>query len=144
MTTMPEIWEGVNSHHFLTAPAAICAYCEREYPRDASAPTNLFCAGCRQSHHADAEADGRRLREKIASLEKTHATEVEILKTRIIKLERFIDKVMDKLYQIDPVAYVRYASVYRQFEDVNEFIQEIQSLSRRAARDPLQRRLFKD
>lgn len=99
MTTMPEIWEGVNSHHFLTAPAAICAYCEREYPRDASAPTNLFCAGCRQSHHADAEADGRRLREKIASLEKTHATEVEILKTRIIKLERFIDKVMDKLYR---------------------------------------------
>jgi transcriptional repressor NrdR len=42
------------------------------------------------------------------------------------------------------VAYIRYASVYRQFEDVNEFIQEIQSLSRRAARDPFQRRLFKD
>jgi transcriptional repressor NrdR len=53
-------------------------------------------------------------------------------------------KVMDKLHQIDPVAYVRYVSVYRQFEDVNEFIQEIQSLSRRAARDPMQRRLFKD
>jgi transcriptional regulator NrdR family protein len=34
--------------------------------------------------------------------------------------------------------------VYRQFEDVNEFIQEIQALSRRAARDHLQRRLFKD
>jgi transcriptional repressor NrdR len=27
-------------------------------------------------------------------------------------------KVMDKLHQIDPVAYVRYVSVYRQFEDV--------------------------
>jgi transcriptional repressor NrdR len=53
-------------------------------------------------------------------------------------------KVMDKLYQIDPVAYVRYVSVYRQFENVNEFIQEIQSLSRRAARDPFQRKLFKD
>ena len=53
-------------------------------------------------------------------------------------------KVMDKLHEIDPVAYVRYASVYRQFEDVHEFIHEIQSLSRRAARDPMQRRLFKD
>jgi transcriptional repressor NrdR len=53
-------------------------------------------------------------------------------------------KVMDKLHQIDPVAYVRYVSVYRQFEDVDQFIQEIQSLSRRAARDPMQRRLFKD
>ncbi len=53
-------------------------------------------------------------------------------------------KVMDKLHQIDPVAYVRYVSVYRQFEDVGEFIREIQSLERRAARDPMQRRLFKD
>jgi transcriptional repressor NrdR len=53
-------------------------------------------------------------------------------------------KVMDKLYQIDPVAYVRYVSVYRQFENVNEFIQEIQALTHRAAADPLQKRLFQD
>ena len=53
-------------------------------------------------------------------------------------------KVMDKLHEIDPVAYVRYVSVYRQFENVNEFIAEIQSLSRRAARDTFQRRLFKE
>lgn len=53
-------------------------------------------------------------------------------------------KVMDKLHSIDPVAYVRYVSVYRQFDNVGEFIHEIQALERRAARDPLQRRLFKD
>jgi len=53
-------------------------------------------------------------------------------------------KVMEKLHQIDPVAYVRYVSVYRQFEDVGEFIREIQALELRAARDPMQRRLFKD
>jgi transcriptional repressor NrdR len=55
-------------------------------------------------------------------------------------------KVMDKLHDIDPVAYVRYVSVYRQFEDVGEFIREIQALERRSARDrdPMQRRLFKD
>lgn len=53
-------------------------------------------------------------------------------------------KVMDKLHQIDPVAYVRYVSIYRQFENVNEFIAEIQTLSRRAARDTFQRRLFKE
>lgn len=53
-------------------------------------------------------------------------------------------KVMDKLHQVDPVAYVRYVSVYRQFEDVGEFIREIQSLENRAARDPMQRRLFKE
>jgi len=53
-------------------------------------------------------------------------------------------KVMDKLHEIDPVAYVRYVSVYRQFENVSEFIAEIQSLSKRAARDTFQRRLFKE
>jgi transcriptional repressor NrdR len=53
-------------------------------------------------------------------------------------------KVMDKLHSIDPVAYVRYVSVYRQFDNVGEFINEIQALERRAARDPLQRKLFKE
>ncbi|MEM9080944.1 MAG: transcriptional regulator NrdR [Verrucomicrobiota bacterium] len=50
-------------------------------------------------------------------------------------------KVMDKLHHIDPVAYVRYVSVYREFEDVGEFIAEIQNLSKRATRDPFQRKL---
>ena len=78
----------------------------------------------------------RAVEEILAELHKDHVSEVP---SAIIGT-----KVMDKLHQIDPVAYVRSASVYRQFEDVNEFIQEIQSLSRRAARDHLQRRLFKD
>ena len=34
--------------------------------------------------------------------------------------------VMSKLKHIDQIAFVRYASVYRQFEDVGEFIDEIQ------------------
>ena len=78
----------------------------------------------------------RAVEEILSELHKDHLSEVP---SSVIGV-----KVMDKLHQIDPVAYVRYASVYRQFEDVNEFIQEIQSLSRRAARDPFQRRLFKD
>ena len=53
-------------------------------------------------------------------------------------------KVMDKLHGIDPVAYVRYVSVYRQFEDVSEFIREIQTLEKRSYRDPMQRSLFKE
>lgn len=52
-------------------------------------------------------------------------------------------KVMDKLHSIDPVAYVRYVSVYRQFDDVGEFIREIQALERRSRQDPMQRKLFK-
>jgi transcriptional repressor NrdR len=37
-------------------------------------------------------------------------------------------KVVDRLRRLDPVAYVRFASVYRRFEDVGAFVQEVQSL----------------
>ena len=36
--------------------------------------------------------------------------------------------VMDKLIQLDQVSYVRFASVYKEFDDVQTFIREIQSL----------------
>jgi transcriptional repressor NrdR len=36
--------------------------------------------------------------------------------------------VMEKLRQIDQVAYIRFASVYRQFKDVKEFIKEIKNI----------------
>lgn len=38
--------------------------------------------------------------------------------------------VMQQLINIDQVAYVRFASVYRQFADVNNFMQEIQNLAK--------------
>ena len=37
-------------------------------------------------------------------------------------------KVMDKLEQLDEVAYVRFASVYRRFRDVNQFLSEVEGL----------------
>lgn len=36
--------------------------------------------------------------------------------------------VMKRLYDLDEVAYVRFASVYRQFKDVNQFMKEIKHL----------------
>ena len=51
-------------------------------------------------------------------------------------------KVMRRLEAVDHVAYVRYASVYRQFEDVGEFISEIKSLGDRQPADPAQQELF--
>lgn len=35
---------------------------------------------------------------------------------------------MDKLAEVDEVAYVRFASVYRQFKDINVFIDELKDL----------------
>jgi transcriptional repressor NrdR len=38
-------------------------------------------------------------------------------------------RVMDALKSLDEVAYVRFASVYRQFKDIDQFIEEIKSLN---------------
>jgi transcriptional repressor NrdR len=38
------------------------------------------------------------------------------------------EKVMVKLHELDDVAYVRFASVYREFKDVNDFVSELKSL----------------
>lgn len=38
------------------------------------------------------------------------------------------EKMIAKLYEIDEVAYVRFASVYRSFKDVNQFMDELKDL----------------
>ncbi|MDR2397698.1 MAG: transcriptional regulator NrdR [Spirochaetaceae bacterium] len=39
------------------------------------------------------------------------------------------DLVLEKLSLLDKVAYIRFASVYRHFEDIDEFVKEIHKLS---------------
>lgn len=38
------------------------------------------------------------------------------------------ERVMKSLVDVDQVAYVRFASVYRRFEDVDQFVNEVQSM----------------
>lgn len=52
-------------------------------------------------------------------------------------------KVMGALHEIDEVAYVRYASVYRHFQDIGEFIHEIQKLGKLPRKGGPQQELFK-
>ncbi|HIX32164.1 MAG TPA: transcriptional regulator NrdR [Firmicutes bacterium] len=47
---------------------------------------------------------------------------------REISTERVGELVMDKLKSVDEVAYVRFASVYRQFKDINTFMRELNKL----------------
>src|SRR6266480_695688 len=51
-------------------------------------------------------------------------------------------KVLEKLKDIDEVAYLRYASVHQRFGDVDEFVDAIQKLGRRVKRNSAQRELF--
>ncbi|MFS0689102.1 transcriptional regulator NrdR [Sporosarcina sp. 179-K 8C2 HS] len=41
------------------------------------------------------------------------------------------EMVMEKLAGVDEVAYVRFASVYRQYKDINVFIEELQNLQKK-------------
>lgn len=47
---------------------------------------------------------------------------------REVSSERIGELVMEKLKKIDEVAYVRFASVYRQFKDINTFMSELSKL----------------
>jgi transcriptional repressor NrdR len=45
-----------------------------------------------------------------------------------VKSDSVGEMVMDRLAEVDEVAYVRFASVYRQFKDINVFIDELKDL----------------
>ncbi len=47
---------------------------------------------------------------------------------REIKGTEIGEVVMDELRKLDEVAYVRFASVYRQFRDINEFMEELKDI----------------
>jgi transcriptional repressor NrdR len=51
-------------------------------------------------------------------------------------------KVLEKLKDIDEVAYLRYASIHRRFDAVEEFVEAVQSLTKRVKTNPSQRELF--
>jgi transcriptional repressor NrdR len=47
---------------------------------------------------------------------------------REIRASEVGEMVMDELKRLDDIAYVRFASVYRQFRDINEFMEELKDL----------------
>jgi len=51
---------------------------------------------------------------------------------REIDASRIGEAVMDALRDVDQVAYVRFASVYRQFKDINEFMLELKGILAKA------------
>jgi transcriptional repressor NrdR len=38
------------------------------------------------------------------------------------------ERIMTRLHELDAVAYVRFASVYREFKDINDFMSELKDL----------------
>ncbi|RMF97143.1 MAG: transcriptional repressor NrdR [Candidatus Schekmanbacteria bacterium] len=48
--------------------------------------------------------------------------------------------VINKLHELDDVAYVRFASVYKQFKDINEFMKELSAILSEKKRKPKKRK----
>lgn len=53
---------------------------------------------------------------------------VQDMTDREVEARAIGERVMERLKELDKVAYVRFASVYRQFEDVQEFMTELRDL----------------
>ncbi|MEY6431865.1 transcriptional regulator NrdR [Thioalkalicoccus limnaeus] len=58
-----------------------------------------------------------------------------------VPARRIGELVMDELRGLDQVAYVRFASVYRKFEDVNAFREEIERLERQLSPEATRKQL---
>lgn len=52
-----------------------------------------------------------------------------------IESSRVGERVVNELHEIDEVAYVRFASVYRQFKDVTDFMKEVSNILKRDSKD---------
>jgi len=63
-------------------------------------------------------------------------TEIQRQAPGEVDSKRIGELVMAELQQLDEVAYVRFASVYRHFKDVNEFLDEIQGLVQGGPKPP--------
>lgn len=64
--------------------------------------------------------------DKIEEIAEEIAKEVHKKAEREVKTTVIGKMVMDKLYELDEVAYVRFASVYRRFKDVSHFRKELE------------------
>ncbi len=82
----------------------------------------------------------RALEKRPVSVEQIETAIARIKRKAMTSSEREIPSpqmgewVMEELHQLDQVAYVRFASVYRCFQDIDEFRKEISKLTRYAKR----------
>ena len=117
-----------------------CAGCERRfttYERVDELPTTVVKRdGRRESFDREKLLNGllracekrpvprRELLAMVDTVESTLARR----EVREMSTEEIGNMVIDKLRSLDQVAYVRFASVYRRFEDVSQFMDELKTL----------------
>ena len=130
-----------------------CALCRERFTTYESAELNLPRVVKRDGTRIP--FDGRKLRSGIMRALEKRPVEMEQVEASIGRINRKLiaggerevqsrrigDLVMDELRALDQVAYVRFASVYREFEDVNAFREEIDRLERQPTPEAHRRQL---
>jgi transcriptional repressor NrdR len=103
-----------------TVPLTIIKNDQRREPYDRQKLMGGILSACNKRHISTdkIEAVVDRIENQIQKLSKTEIPSKEIG-----------GLVMNELYQLDDVAYVRFASVYRKFKDKGEFITEVKELA---------------
>ena len=117
-----------------------CTVCKERYTTYETAELNL--PRVVKSDGRRVNFDGRKLRAGMDRALEKRAVSTEDIDAAVNHVTRKLsahgdgeissrtigEMVMDELRKLDQVAYVRFASVYRQFEDVNAFREEIEKL----------------
>ena len=120
----------------------MCVVCKERFTTYESAELNLPRIVKRDGSRVP--FDGRKLRSGMMRALEKRPVSTEQIDTAMARIQRRLmssgesevpalrvgEMVMDELRQLDQVAYVRFASVYRHFEDVAAFREEIDRLER--------------
>jgi transcriptional repressor NrdR len=69
--------------------------------------------------------------DQVGGLVKTVSERLENLQEKEVSTQVIGELIMEELQRLDEVAYVRFASVYRRFKDIDQFINEIRHLTER-------------
>lgn len=124
-----------------------CLSCEERFTTfetaDLIMPRLIKQDGSRQPFDEDKLRAGmlRALEKRPVSLERLEEAVARIKRKLRAKGEREIkslligELVMNELRKLDEVAYIRFASVYRRFQDLNEFREEIERMAKEPAEE---------
>ncbi len=128
-----------------------CAHCDKRFTTYERIELSLPAVVKKNGMRAD--FDRRKLRASLAlALRKRPVTSEAVdaaigrieekllaLGVREVASERIGELVMRELKRIDKIAYVRFASVYREFEDVDEFTDAIEEVQPKGSAKPRKR-----
>ena len=89
-------------------------------------------------------AEKRLEKEKIDSIVEIIEQKLRSMETNEIDSKKIGEEVMNQLKKVDKVSYIRFASVYREFTDVDEFKLEVEKLLKKDKGEGKWQKIIKD